>query len=109
AAPPEPLVRRELRLPVAGRVGPAGAEVPLDDDDLARAVEALRSADVEAVAVCFLFSFLDPAHERRAGEALRRALPGVEVSLSSEVLPEFREYERFATTTADAYLSPRLN
>jgi N-methylhydantoinase A len=107
--PPEPLVPRELRLTVRERVGPDGTELPLDEDDLASAVEALRSADVEAVAVCFLFSFLDPEHERRAGEALRQALPGVEVSLSSEVLPEFREYERFATTTADAYLSPRLN
>jgi N-methylhydantoinase A len=107
--PPEPLVPRGLRLTVRERVGVDGAELPLDEDDLAAAVEALRAADVEAVAVCFLFSFLDPEHERRAGEALREALPGVEVSLSSEVLPEFREYERFATTTADAYLSPRLN
>ena len=60
------------------------------------AVEALREAEVEAVAVCLLFAFLHPEHERRVGEALREALPDVHVSLSSEVLPEFREYERFS-------------
>ena len=107
--PPAPLVPRELRFTVRERVGPDGEIAPLDEDDLAAAIEALRAADVDAVAVCFLFSFLDPAHERRAGEALRAALPHVQISLSSEVLPEFREYERFSTTTADAYLSPRLN
>jgi N-methylhydantoinase A len=108
--PPEPLVPRELRFTVRERVGPDGEELlPLDDDDLGSVTEALRAADVEAVAVCFLFSFQDPAHEQQVGELLRAALPGVDVSLSSDVLPEFREYERFSTTTADAYLSPRLN
>jgi N-methylhydantoinase A len=107
--PPEPLVPRELRFTVRERVDPAGESVPLDEAGLAGVVEELRRADVESVAVCFLFSFLDPEHERRAGEALRRALPGVRVSLSSDVLPEFREYERFSTTTADAYLAPRLD
>jgi N-methylhydantoinase A len=107
--PPEPLVPRELRFTVRERVGPDGAEVALDEVDVSAAIESLRAAEVEAVAVCFLFSFLDPSHERRAGELLRAALPGTEVSLSSEVLPEFREYERFSTTVADAYLSPRLN
>ena len=68
----------------------------------------MREAEVEAVAVCLLFSFLHPEHERRVGEALREALPDVRVSLSSEVLPEVREYERFSTTVADAYLAPRL-
>jgi N-methylhydantoinase A len=66
------------------------------------------SADVEAVAVCLLFAFRHPEHERAVGEALREVLAGVHVSLASEVLPEFREYERFATTCADAYLAPRL-
>jgi N-methylhydantoinase A len=107
--PPAPLVPRELRFTVRERVGPDGEIAPLDEDDLAAAIEALRAAEVDAIAVCFLFSFLDPVHERRAGEALRAALPHVQISLSSEVLPEFREYERFSTTTADAYLSPRLN
>jgi N-methylhydantoinase A len=63
---------------------------------------------VEAVAVCLLFAFLHPEHEREVGTALREALPGVHVSLSSDVLPEFREYERCSTTAADAYLTPRL-
>src|ERR1041385_6777753 len=107
--PPAPLVPRELRFTVRERVTPAGEAVPLDREGLAAAVEALRAADVEAVAVCFLFSFLDPAHEAEAADALRAALPEVEVSTSSEVLPELREYERFSTTTADAYLARLLN
>ena len=106
--PPPPLVPRELRFVVRERVAPDGDVVPLDEESLDAAVDALRAADVEAVAVCFLFSFLDPAHERRAGEVLRAALPDVQVSLSSDVLPEFREYERFSTAAADAYLAPRL-
>jgi N-methylhydantoinase A len=63
---------------------------------------------VEAVAVCLLFGFLHPEHEQRVGAALREALPGVQVSLSSEVLPELREYERCSTTVANSYLAPRL-
>ena len=105
---PPALVPRERRFPVRERMGPDGEVEPLDEDSVAAAVEALREADVEAVAVCLLFGFLHPEHERRVGEVLREALEGVHVSLSSEVLPEFREYERFATTTADAYLAPRL-
>ena len=66
-------------------------------------------AGVEAVAVCLLFSFLHPEHERRVGEALRRALPDTRVSLSVELLPEFREYERCSTTVANAYLAPALS
>ena len=57
--------------------------------------------------MCLLFAFMHPEHEKRVGKALRESLPGVHVSLSSEVLPEFREYERFATTAADAYLAPK--
>src|SRR5262245_44619157 len=107
--PPEPLVPRELRFTVRERVGPDGEELGLDEDDVSAAIEALSAAEVEAVAGCFLFSFVEPDHERQVGERLRSALPGVEISLSSEVLPEFREYERFSTTAADAYLAPRLN
>ena len=106
---PPALVPRERRFTVRERMGPDGEVEPLDEDSVAAAVEALREADVEAVAVCLLFGFLHPEHERRVGEVLRQALDGVHVSLSSEVLPEFREYERFATTTADAYLAPRLS
>jgi N-methylhydantoinase A len=105
---PPPLVPRELRFTVKERMGPKGEIEPLDEKSLEAAVEALEEADVEAVAVCLLFAFSHPEHERRVGEALREALPDVHVSLSSEVLPEFREYERFSTTAADAYLGPRL-
>ena len=89
-------------------MGPDGELAPLDDASPEAAVAAVQEAEVEAVAVCLLFAFAHPEHERRVGEALREALPEVYVSLSSEVLPEFREYERFSTTTADAYLAPRL-
>jgi N-methylhydantoinase A len=105
---PEPLVPRELRFCVRERTGPEGELEPLDAASVDEVVAALRDADVDAVAVCLLFAFLHPAHERAVGDAIREALPDVHVSLSSGVLPEFREYERFSTTVADAYLGPRL-
>ena len=105
---PAPLVPRELRFGVGGRMGPDGELEPLDEDAVRAAATALAEAEVEAVAVCLLFSCLHDAHERRAGELLRAALPAVHVSLSCDVLPELREYERTATTAADAYLSPGL-
>jgi N-methylhydantoinase A len=105
---PPPLVPRELRFTVKERMGPKGEVEALDEESLEEAVSAIEEAEVEAVAVCLLFAFMHPEHERRVGEALRNALPDVHVSLSSEVLPEFREYERFSTTAADAYLSPKL-
>ncbi len=105
----EPLVPRELRFTAYERSAPAGVIIPLYDDEIERIVAALAQIpDLEAVAVCLLFSFLHPEHERRVGELLREKLPQVTVTLSSDVLPKFREYERFATTTADAYLAPRL-
>ena len=105
---PPPLVPRELRFTVKERMGPQGEITELDEESLEAAVSAVQEAEVEAVAVCLLFAFMHPEHEKRVGEALREALPEVHVSLSSEVLPEFREYERFSTTAADAYLAPRL-
>ena len=105
---PPPLIPRDLRFTVRERMGADGEVEPLDEESLQEAVSAAREADVEAVAVCLLFAFAHPEHERRVGEALREALPEAHVSLSSEVLPEFREYERFSTTAADAYLAPRL-
>ncbi len=98
-----------LRFVVRERMGPAGVVVPLDLDSLAAAVDAVAAAKVEAVAVCLLFGFLHPDHERAVGAALRERLPDVAVSLSCDVLPEFREYERMSTTVADAYLRPRLS
>lgn len=106
---PAALVPRELRFTVRERVGPEGEISPLDESSLRETVELIKDCGVEAVAVCLLFSFVDSSHEQRTGEALREALPGVQVSLSSEVLPEFREYERFSTTVADAYLGPGLS
>jgi N-methylhydantoinase A len=108
AARPPSLVPRELRFTIAERMGPDGVLVPLADSEIDRLVDALRGAEVEAVAVCLIFGFLHPAHEEAIGTALRDRLPGVPVSLSSELLPEFREYERTATVAADAYLAPRV-
>ncbi|HZT45159.1 MAG TPA: hydantoinase/oxoprolinase family protein [Gaiellaceae bacterium] len=105
---PPPLVPRELRFTVRERMGPAGVLVPLDEESLRAAVDALERAEVEAVAVCLLFSFLHPEHELRVGEAVREALPGARVSLSAELLPELREYERCSMTVANAYLAPAL-
>ena len=111
---PPPLVPRELRFTVHERMAPGGVVQPLDEPSLSETVDALRAADVQAVAVCLLFSYLHPAHEQRVGEALGHALPGVHVSLSCLVLPEFREYERtlddgrerLPRPAVDAYLRP---
>lgn len=105
---PPPLVPRELRFAVKERMGPEGEILALGEESLKEVVSSIKEAEVEAVAVCLLFAFMHPEHEERVGEALREELPEVHVSLSSEVLPEFREYERFSTTTADAYLAPKL-
>jgi N-methylhydantoinase A len=105
--PPAVLVPRHLRLEVGERIDAQGAVVqPLDGGDVERAIDAIRSHDVEAVAVCLLHSFLNDAHERAVGERLRAALPGVPVFLSSEVLPEIREFERTSTTAVCAYVGP---
>jgi N-methylhydantoinase A len=104
---PEPLVRREDCHTVRGRLDPAGNEVtPLDEDGLRRIAETLRRDRVGAVAVCFLHAYANPAHERRAGAILGAALPGVPVCISTEILAEFREYERASTVALNAYLLP---
>jgi N-methylhydantoinase A len=105
---PDPLVPADLRLEVAERVDHHGnVLLPLDPAELAPLVHRLRQAGVESVAVCLLFSFANPSHERRVGDALRAA--GLLASLSSEILPEFREYERASTTVINAYVSPVLD
>jgi N-methylhydantoinase A len=104
---PEPLVPRERRFEVAERIGPVGEViVDLADAEIRLAIAEVKKSGVQSVAVCFLFSFLNSEHERRMGEALRAALPGVDVSLSCEVQPEFREYERLSTTVLNAFLQP---
>jgi len=108
APKPVPLVEPSLRLEAEERIAPAGVVTPLGEDEPERLATLLRESGAESVAICLLFSYLDPAHERRLAEHLRAALPGVHVSASHEVLPRFREYERCSTTTIDAYLSPLL-
>jgi N-methylhydantoinase A len=97
---PEPLVPLECCHGVRGRLGPEGELEPLELGSLPDV------GDAEAVAVCLLFAFRDPAHERAVAADLRRRHPGVHVVASHEVAPEFREYERASTTAADAYLAP---
>jgi N-methylhydantoinase A/oxoprolinase/acetone carboxylase beta subunit len=95
------------RVEVVERIAADGAVVtPLDEDSLARAIAHLKAAEVQAVAVCLLFSFVNPAHERRVAQALATAMPGVPVSLSCDVDPVFREYERTVATAFDAYIKP---
>jgi N-methylhydantoinase A len=108
APKPKPLVEPELRFEAAERIGPEGEIEPLGEGELQRLEELVRESDVETVAICLLFSYLDPSHERAIAERLRRALPEVHVSASHEVLPRFREFERCSTTAIDAYLSPLL-
>lgn len=103
---PEPLVQRDMRLAARERVSPLGEVVALDEREVDRLVDELVRLSPEAIAVCLLFSFLDPAHEEKIGAAIKKAIPGIHVSLSSSVLPQFREYERFSTTAVDAYLTP---
>ena len=102
---PDPLVPRHLRFEMRERVIHTGEVlVPLDLEDLQAVVEKLREAKVESVAVCLLHSYANPAHEQTIGRALAEALPGVTVSLSSDILPEFKEYDRMSTTTINAYV-----
>src|SRR2546427_6821998 len=108
APKPAALVPDELRFAARERTGPEGVTEPLADTELDRVATFARASDVESVAVCLLFSYLDPAHERAIAERLRAELPGLHVSVSHEVLPQFREYERCSTTVIDAYLSPLL-
>jgi N-methylhydantoinase A len=105
---PEPLVEPDLRFEAAERVGPGGELEPLADGELQRLEQLVVDRGAEAVAICLLFSYIDPAHEQAIAEHLRRALPDIHVSASHEVLPRFREYERCSTTAIDAYLSPLL-
>jgi N-methylhydantoinase A len=107
---PEPLVPRRWRLEAAERVGADGEVVtPLGDGEARRVAAAAAALGVESVAVSLLFSFLAPDHERRLRDALAREAPGLHVSLSSDVCPEFREYERTCTTVMNAYVMPKVH
>src|SRR6187399_1901195 len=106
---PDPLVPRRLRFEVRERMAADGEVLmPLDDADARGVAAMLREAAVESVAVCLLHAYLYPEHEERLGSILREELPGVTVSLSSEILREQREYERTATTVVNAYVRPLM-
>jgi N-methylhydantoinase A len=105
---PRSLVAVGDRVEAAERVSTTGVVEELAGEEVERLIGELRGMEVESIAVCLLFAFRDPSHEQRIASALREALPGVHISASHEVLPAFREFERFSTTVIDAYLSPLL-
>ena len=107
---PQPLVRRDLRLEVPERLDARGDVVHrLDEDALRTALQGLRGTGVESIAVVFLFSYRNPAHERRAAEIVAEELPGVAVSVSHQISQEWREYERTSTTVVNAYIQPTMD
>ena len=103
----QPYIRRRDRLTVRERIDHGGrVATPLDETDAREKARVLRKRGVEAVAVCFMNSFINPQHEARMKEILQEELPGVEITTSSETLPEIFEHERFSTTVVNAILSP---
>jgi N-methylhydantoinase A len=105
--PPQPLVPRQRRFGVRERLKADGEiATPLDDGSLIEAIAAIRASGANSVAVCFLHSYLNPVHEIAAVERLRRELPDVSISSSSDVLPQIKEYERVSTTIVNAYVGP---
>ena len=105
----KPLVPRARRLGIGGRIDRDGAEVaPLDLAAVRSAIETWRADGVQAVAVCFMNSFANPAHERAAAELVRREWPEAYLSVSTEVLPSIRFYDRVSTTALNAYVGPKL-
>jgi N-methylhydantoinase A len=108
--PPEPLVPRKLRLSVRERLRSEGTiETPLDKASLDGAIAVLKRERIDAVAVCYLHSWRDPSHERLTRETVERALPGLYVSLSADILPQIKEFERVSTTVVNAYVGPGLS
>ena len=104
-----PIVRRRYRLTVPERIARDGSVlVPLDEERARDQVRKLKEAGVDSVAVCFLFSFLNSEHERRVAEIVREEFPEAFLSVSSEVLPQYREYERFSTVCLNAYVGPKV-
>jgi len=106
---PPVLILRDRRVEVEERIGPAGEVlIPLDEASLAEAAERLAAMGVESVAICFLHSYRRPEHEARAKEAVQKAMPGVYITVSSEILPEFREFERLSTVAVNAFVGPKM-
>jgi N-methylhydantoinase A len=107
---PEPLAPRPRRHVVTERLDASGRVLRrLEENEVREAARALKAQGVEAVAVCLLHSYLDPAHERRVGAILAEELPGVPVTLSSDVAPEIREYDRANTACVNAYVQPLMD
>jgi N-methylhydantoinase A len=106
---PKPLVPRHLRLEMVARTDPAdGREHPIDEAALSKLVEKLEEHNVESVAVCYLHAYANGENERRTRDFIRRLRPAWHVSISSEVLPEIKEYERTSTTVINAYVQPAV-
>jgi N-methylhydantoinase A len=106
---PEPLVSRDLRMEVPERLAADGSVLlKLDEAALERLVPLLQQHDIEAAAISFLHSYINPAHEERAREVIARRLPGMALTISSEVCREIREYERTSTAVANAYVLPMM-
>ena len=104
---PKPLVPRDRAVGVRERLGPAGEVlIPLEDASVREAAALMRREEVESVAVCLLHSYVNPEHEQRIGAILAEELPGIPISLSAEVAPEFREYLRASTTVINAVIRP---
>ena len=107
--PAPPLIPRSLRLGVKERLRPDGrVEVALDQASLDAAIATLEQEGVEAVAICYLHAYKDPAHERASAEAVKAALPDKYVTISADVLPQIKEYERVSTTAVNAYVGPAV-
>jgi len=107
---PEPLVPRYLRRPVTERIDVRGRVLTeLAEDEFAEIAGRFRKAEIESLAIGFLHSYVNPTHEQRAGEILAELLPDIEISLSSEVSSEMREYERLSTAVANAYVQPLMS
>ena len=106
---PNLLVPRELSYTIAGRMNAAGEElITLDSAAIPALAAELRRQNVQAVAICLMHAYANPAHEQTLGAELRKLLPGVEISLSHEVSPEAREFDRLCTTIANAYIQPLM-
>jgi N-methylhydantoinase A len=107
AQPSPTLIMRRDRVEIVERIDHKGEVwVPLDESSVVQAVRMLSRRGISSVAVCLLHSYLNPAHERAVREIVAREMPGATISISSDVLPEFREYERSSTTALNAYLVP---
>jgi N-methylhydantoinase A len=104
-----PFVPRRHRKVVSERIVPPAGEVltTLDEDEVRAAARELRDEGVEAVAVCFLFSYLNPEHERRAAEIVREEMPDAFITTSADIVPQFREFERFTTACMSAFVGPK--